>query len=204
MEQTNRPSCCRNAVCSEASRSGGVSDGNGGGNERLQRPFFITQSYLVILHLLKRTQLRPDGPVSLSRGSDNAAYLSLGQEQCEDSQKSASTCEAGFLFFFQSISFPSLWCVMCLKVTLVLLTLTSKGIPKWLSCRFESTLVPVMQRNRSGTQEKGSFQSDFGAKMGAVTTTSKPLCTLWLSNCSLAAFFQVRTPWCYCWRPKRP
>lgn len=203
MEQTNRPPCCRNAVCSEASRSGGVSDGNGGGNKRLQRPVFITQSYLVILHLLKRTQLRPDGPVSLSRGSDNAAYLSLSDKNNVRILKNQLQ-RVRQVIFFLSISFPSLWYVMCLKVTLVLLTLTSKGIPKRLSCRFESTLVPVMQRNRSGTQEKGSFQSDFGAKMGAVTTTSKPLCTLWLSNCSLAAFFQVRTPWCYCWRPKRP
>lgn len=179
VKQTNWPPCCRNAVCAEASRSGSVADGHGGGNERLQRPVFITQSYLVITDLLERTPLRPDALLGLSI---RAAYLLVRQEQCEVSEKSASTCET---YFF------------CVNFSSITLTFNvswrfsgSLDIPKWLSCRFESTLVPLMQRNCSGTQEMGSFQGDFGAEIGAVTTNSKPLC-IWLANCCVAAFSQV-------------
>lgn len=112
VEQANRCACCRNAVCSEASRSSGVADGNGCGNERLQRPVFITQSYLVILHLLKRTQLRPDGLVSLSRGNDNAAYLSLSLWDKNNVGILKNQLQRVRQFgFFLSISFSSL--LMC-------------------------------------------------------------------------------------------
>lgn len=48
---------CRDAFRPEVGLSCGVSEGHSGRDQRLQRPLLITQSYLLILHLLQGTKL---------------------------------------------------------------------------------------------------------------------------------------------------